>query len=47
MGSRLIFQSEFRPDGSRLAWGTDDGHVLVADMDEVLRRLPRLGNSGH
>jgi hypothetical protein len=43
MDSRLISWSEFSPDGSRLAWGTESGAVMVADLDEVLRRLQRLG----
>lgn len=33
----------FSPDGRLLAWGTVDGMVMVADLDEVKRRLGSLG----
>jgi len=34
--------SAFSPDGKRLAWGTEEGVVLVADIEEVRRRLSGL-----
>jgi WD40 repeat protein len=34
--------SAFSPDGSFLAWGTEEGVVLVADIQEVRRRLALL-----
>jgi len=35
--------SAFSPDGTRLAWGTEEGVVLVANIQEVRRRLSALG----
>lgn len=35
--------SSFSPDGKKVAWGTEEGVVLVADIEEVQRRLARLG----
>ncbi len=32
----------FSPDGRRLAWGTADGVVMLADLDEVRHRLKAL-----
>ncbi len=34
---------QFSPDSSRLAWGTSEGVVLVADLEEVQRRLRSVG----
>lgn len=45
MDSRMVLGPEFSPDGSRLAWGTEDGTVLVAELDEVRRRLRQLQTS--
>ena len=42
MDSRMVLGPEFSPDGKRLAWGTEDGTVMVADLDEVRRRLKEL-----
>ncbi len=39
----LSWVSAFSPDGTRLAWGTEEGAVLVADIQEVRRRLSGLG----
>ena len=36
----------FGPGGGRLAWGTPDGTVLLADLAEVERRLTELGLFG-
>jgi serine/threonine protein kinase/WD40 repeat protein len=33
----------FHPDGRRMAWGLDDGTVIVSDLDEVRRRLADAG----
>ena len=42
MDWRLVLMPEFSPDGKRLAWGTKDGTVLVANLEEVRRRLKQL-----
>ncbi|HXP61153.1 MAG TPA: protein kinase [Dongiaceae bacterium] len=39
----LSWVSAFSPDGTRLAWGTEEGVVLVASIQEVRRRLAGLG----
>jgi hypothetical protein len=42
MDRPMTLMPEFSPDGSRLAWGTTDGTVLVANLEEVRRRLGQL-----
>lgn len=42
MDWRMALRPEFSPNGKLLAWGTENGLVLVADLDEVLRRLEQL-----
>jgi WD40 repeat protein len=39
----LSFVSAFSPDGRLLAWATEEGVVLVADIEAVRRRLSALG----
>jgi hypothetical protein len=33
----------FSPDGTRLAWGTQDGIVIVCYLPEIQRRLSDIG----
>jgi len=33
----------FSPDSKYLAWGTEEGVVLVADLEEVRTRIAELG----
>ena len=35
----------FSPDGNLVAWGTLNGPLVVADLDEVQRRLESLGRA--
>ena len=42
MDSRMVLGAEFSPDGSRLAWGTRDGTVLVAYLEKVKTRVQKL-----
>lgn len=39
---QAIYHPYYSPDGERLAWGTAEGTVLVADLEEVRRRLESL-----
>jgi WD40 repeat protein len=39
----LGWLSAFSPNGKSLVWGTEDGIVLVADLQEVQQRLSTLG----
>lgn len=38
----LAYVSAFSPDGRLLAWGTEEGEVMVADIAEVRRLFTRL-----
>jgi len=42
-GLRGTSKAKFSPDGRRIAWGTSDGTVLVAEMADVFQRLKQLG----
>lgn len=39
--NRLRWVSKFSSDGNQLAWGTEEGLALVADLNEVEQRLSR------
>lgn len=34
---------QFSPDGHLVAWGTEDGTVMVCEIDQVMKRLRELG----
>ena len=42
MDWRMANMAEFSTDGRYLSWGTQEGTVLVADLDEVMRQMKEL-----